>query len=210
MKSVKFIPMVIAFAGLLFSLTPPAWAGGAGGELGCCVVTNPGGGALAIKGTMAVVYTWPAESELANLDVKLRLERGGKFGFFQLNLKQNIYGLDNFEITCLVLNPYEPKPTEQGNSIEAVKALVNQILGTFFPGSGRDCTNTRLVITRSSVTNTDGSAGGPIQTIPGDETTNTDRIAAMGDIMIYAVDPEDAKVEQNCNCPLPLPYPPTP
>ena len=58
MKTVKLISMVLAIAALPFLITPSVWAGGgAGGLLGCCVVTNPGGGAIAIKGTMAVVYT---------------------------------------------------------------------------------------------------------------------------------------------------------
>ena len=185
MKAVKLTLAVVGIVGLLFGLAPGVWAGGAGGVLACCVVTNPGGGALAMKGTMAVVWTPPPVGP--NVDVKLRLERGGKFGFFQLNLKANIYGLDNFEFSCVVLNPDEP-----GNSDEtkdAVTTFVNEILDSFFPARK---SLLRLVITRSSITFTDGNAGGPIGT--------TGRVAAIGDIIIYAVDPDNANLEPNLDC----------
>lgn len=194
MKSRKLAIVIVSSLVFLFGVPFAAWAGGAGGQLACCVVNNPGGGAIALQGTGSVVYSPPPSSYI---DVKLRLERGGKFAFFELHLDENIFGLDNFEITCLIFNPNEPKPSgyPTGNpaSIAAVAALVDDILHTFFPGSGLDHTNTRLVITRKSITLTDGSAGGEIGT--------TGRLAAMGDVVVYVVNPAGANYENNSQCP---------
>jgi hypothetical protein len=193
MKSRK---LAIGFVGslvFLFGFTVAAWAGGgAGGVYACCVVDNPGGGAIALDGTISVVWS-PSPSPY--VDVKLRLERGGKFAFFQLHLDEpQIALLDNFEFTCAVLNPNEPSHLNLA-SAGAVQILVDQILTAFFPGTGFDHTNTKLVITRKSITFTDGNAGGPID--------GTGRVAAMGDVNLYVVSPAAANYESNPNCPVP-------
>ena len=195
MKSRKLAIVIVGSLAFLFGVTFAAWASGAGGLLACCVVENPGYGAIALQGTGTVVYSPGIEGppEIpAYIDVKLRLERGGKFAFFELHLNQDIFGLDNYEITCLILNPNEPKPTNDPGSEAAVRVLVNEILGAFFPGSGLDSYNTWLVITRKSITVTDGSAGGDIP--------ETDRLAAMGDIVVYVANSAKARLEYNTNC----------
>jgi len=195
MKSRKLAIIIVGTMLFLFGLTSGVWAG-AGGVLGCCVADRPGIGHFVLKGTMAVVFT-PTEAGGPNVDVKLRLElpleRRIEIGFFELNLQEDIYGLDNFEIVCLFLNPAEPPPTGDPSTTPRVQAFVDDILATMFPGSGFDHTNRLLVLTRKSISETDGSGGGQI---PG-----TDRIAAIGDVKIYVVDPAKVKLEQNFNCP---------
>jgi hypothetical protein len=195
MKSRKLAIVIVGTMLFLFGLTSGVWAGGAGGVLGCCVADRPGIGHFVLKGTIAVVYSPPIfqpDYIPAYIDVKLRVERGEKIGFFELNLGEDIYGLDNFEIGCLFLNPEEPKPTGDPDSQLRVEAFVDEILSTFFPGSGFNHTNRLLVLTRKSISDTDGSAGGPIPF--------TDRIAAIGDVKIYVVDPAKVKLEANPNC----------
>jgi hypothetical protein len=190
MKSIRRAIIVTGILGLVvnFWLVDSVYAGGgAGGINGCCIVENPGAGAIALNGTMAVDYMG------SNSDVKLRLERGGKIGFFQLNLIGDIDGLDNFEIACLVLNPYEPQPSGIPDiNFDAVVLLVQDILDTFFPDSGMTPEDTGLVITRKSISFTDGNSGGPVG--------QTGRSAAMGDITIYVVDASKARYEPNGNC----------
>jgi len=194
MRSRKLAIVIIGSLVFLFGVTFAAWAGGAGGVYGCCVVDNPGGGAIALQGTVTVVYSPPVLLVPAYIDVKLRLERGGKFAFFELHLNENIFGWDNYEIMCVILNPKEPKPTNDQGSVSAVQALVNDILTTFFPMSGLNNANRRLVITRKSITLTDGNAG---EEIPG----TGGRRAAIGDVVVYVVDPANARLESNPNCP---------
>jgi hypothetical protein len=188
MKLRKLAIVVVGSLVFLFGVAFAAWAGGAAGAYACCVVDNPGGGAIALQGTVTVVYS---PSPLNYSDVKLRLERGGKFGFFELHLQfdYDVSGIDNFEWMCLILNPNEPPSATNQN---AVNALVNEILTFFFPGAGLNPTNTSLVITRKSITLTDGNVGGGI---PG-----TDRLAAIADVVVYAVNTANARFEYNPNC----------
>lgn len=196
MKSRKLAIVIVGSLVFLLGVTFAAWAGGAGDVYGCCVVDNPGGGAIALGGTVTVVYS-PSSPSPGNIDVKLRLERGGKLAFFELHLDENVYGWDNYEIMCLILNPNEPKPSgippnSNPASVTAVATLVDEILNAFFPGGGLNHNNTWLVITRKSITLTDGNAGGQIGT--------TGRIAAIGDVIVYVVDPANARLESNPNC----------
>lgn len=208
MKNQKIALTVIVALGFLFILTTGAWAGaGAGGYAACCVVTNPGGGALAIKGTWALELIPQTEVPGAFIDVKIRLERAGQFEFFDLTLNENIEGLDNDEIACLILNPNSPNqytdldPAYISKTPERVAAFVTQILTTFFPDQGMDVDNTALVITRGSVTFTDGPGGSPVSEVPGaDPPQDTDRISSIGDIMIYAIDKDKANYEPNAQC----------
>ncbi len=193
MKSTKLAIAVIGSLVFLLGLTFAAWAGGAGGTYACCVVDNPGNNIATLDGTVTVVYSPLVASEPSPyIDVKLRLERGGKFGFFELHLNENIFGRDNYEIMCLILYPKEPKPTNDPDSVLAVETLVDEILATFFPKGGLDHTNTSLVITRKSITLTDGSSGA--------EIGGTGRQAAMGDVVVYVVEKAAARWESNANC----------
>jgi len=193
MKQTKLALVVVGALVFLVGLTSWAWAGGAGGILGCCVADRRGSGHVELEGTWTVVYSpYISAQEPAYIDVKLRAEKGKKIGFFELNLKEDVFGLDNFEIGCLILNPNEPKPTDDPSTIPRVQAFVNEILRTFFPHSGYDYTNRWLVLTRKSFTDTDGSAGGPI--------LDTPRTAAIGDVEIYVVDPHKVKLESNTDC----------
>ena len=188
MKARKLAVVVVGSLIFLFAVTFTAWAGGAGGVYACCVVKHHDG-AIALNGTAAIVWSPPPSSYI---DVKLRLEKKDNVAFFELHLDEDIYGLDNYECACLILNPNEPKPTNDPGSEAAVRVLVNEILGAFFPGSGLDSYNTWLVITRKSITVTDGSAGGDIP--------ETDRLAAMGDIVVYVANSAKARLEYNTNC----------
>lgn len=194
MKSRKLAIVIVGSLVFLFGVALAAWAGGAGGAYACCVVKHHAG-AIALHGTAAIVWSPPPSSYI---DVKLRLENKENFAFFELHLDENIYGLDNYECACLILNPNEPKPSGWPGdpaSVAAVQQLVDEILNAFFPGGGLDHTNTWLVITRKSITETDGNAGGEI---PG-----TNRVAAMGDVKVYVMNPAKAKLEYNPNCPPP-------
>jgi len=196
MKPVKQILIIISILGLLFGLTPQVFAGGSpapGDE--CCVVVNPGKGALAMKGTMALVYEAGIDF---NLDVTLRLERSGAQHFFRLNLLGlDLYGLTNEGIACLILNP-----NETANSLIQGKVtnFVNEILSAFF--NGPTAADTRLVITSYSISDCQGvyecinTSGEPVFcVIPG--TTRTSR---LGDIVIYAVESAKANLV-NPTCP---------
>lgn len=195
MKTAKLTLVVIGIVGILLGLTPNAWAGGGpapGDE--CCVVVNPGGGALALKGTMALVYD---KGNYHNVDITLRLERSGDQHFFRLNIQTNLKYLTNEGIACLILNP---KETGDPDIIPKVENLVNEILSAFFVGL--DTSNTRLVITRNSISDTQGvygcsdDKGEPVYcVIPG-----TTRTSTLGDITVYAVDRDQANLE-NPLCP---------
>ena len=179
----------LAIAALLLLSATAAWAG-AGEGVGCCTVINPGGGASAIKGTLALHYTMPTGIEPARSDVELRLERSSLRGFFTISLTNNLAGKNNEEIVCFILNPAEPG--QNVADANAVEALVDEILEYFFEGKGLDSTNTKLVITRSSITNTDGPSGTDI--LDGGSSP-TGRVLALADIVIYAVDAARLRLE---------------
>jgi len=191
MKRVKLVVMVVGIVGLLFALTPEVWANGepAPGDE-CCVVINPGGGALALKGTAALEVV-PLGLADFSLDVLLRLERSGNQHFFRLNLTGvDLTPLTDQGILCLVLNPLEFEP---GQNRIKITAFVNQILSAFFTGLSTE--STRLVITLSSFSDFQGvfSCDDPNEEghdrllceIPG---TIPPRIFTMGEITIFAVD----------------------
>lgn len=187
MKAIKLTLVVVGIVGLLFGQAPGVWAAGAPGFLGCCVVQNPGGGALGIKATIALLYDRFTNH---NVDVKLRLERGGQQKFFILNISEPIYGMSNEEVCCIILNPNEPDVTEDTRN--SVSLLVADILALFFPGL--DPTKTRLVITLGSISDTDGPAA--------QEFGNTGRFFSIADALIYAVDSSKVKpVDPSCTSP---------
>lgn len=192
MKTKKMALAVIVILLLLSGQTSLVWAGGAGGVLGCCVAERLGPGHVVLKGTWTVVYSpYMSDPNPAYIDVKLRLERGERIGFFELNLIEDVYGLDNFEVGCVILNPNEPY-TLNGSTGSRVAVFVDEILTTFFPDCDYDHTNRLLVLTRKSFKDTDGPGGGPIP--------ETNRIAVVGDVKIYVVDPAEVRLEDNPNC----------
>jgi hypothetical protein len=206
MKARKLAVVIVIVGSMVFLLGEAfsAWAGGAGGVNACCVVKNKDG-ALKLEGTASVVYSPPLGSTSPSyVDVILRLERENPdgtdtIGYYPLHLDRNIYGLDNWEFACLILNPNEPDapPSYPGAppSGPAVAAIVDEILSTFYPGAGLDHTNTKLVITRKSITETDGNAGEPV---PG-----TARYIAIGDVKVFVAGPGTTlKYENNPNCPV--------
>ena len=197
MKKVKVSVVALCVMGLLvgFSAQARAGAGPAEGDPPCCQVINPGTGAISMKGTMALVYT---PGEVPNLDITLRLERSGVQRIFRLNIQGvNLEGMLDEYIVCVILNPYETGYLEVQ---ERVATFVNSILSAFF--TGLDASNTRLVITRSSISTPQGvlacsdeNADPTYCLIPPDNI----RVSSMGDVAIYVVSADRARFE-NAAC----------
>jgi hypothetical protein len=193
MKLIKLTLVAMCMMGLIFSLTPQAWAaGGAVGEEGCCSVKNAGFGALLLKGELTTVYT---PSGILNLDVTLRLERSGVMGTFRLNLIGLTLpgGFSNEQIACMLLNPGEPTlpPAMRPRVVD----FVNKILDFFFTGRdgdpGSPDYNTRMVLTGDSIS-PPLTAGfwacgefGDDCVIPASTPT---RLSTIDDILIYVID----------------------
>jgi hypothetical protein len=203
MKRGRLTIIGMIVVGLLLGAAPGVWAvGSPAGETPCCQVINPGVGAQALKGTMAIVYT---PGDIPNLDVTLRLEKNGIVHFFRLNIfgdGANISGLTNEEIACLVLNPFE-LPSSQSEIRTRVTAFVNAILSAFFVGLTAD--NTRLAITGSSISKMQGvfeceapppapDGNSYLCLIPDAEPP---RVSTIGDIVIYAVDKDRLRLERS-------------
>ncbi len=179
MKSIKLILIVVCIFCFFISLVPQVYAtGGPAGTDPCCLVINPGQGALALKGTLAMVY----DPGTYNVDVTLRLERSGNQAFFRLNFIANLIGKTDNQILCYIFNP---KETNDSGIIDPTNNFVKEILETFF--SGLTPENTRLVITPSSASDYQGiyycDLGNKLCKIG--ETT---RVSTLGDITIFAVD----------------------
>jgi hypothetical protein len=194
MKPIKSILSIVSILGLFIILVPQVYATGGPAETDpCCLSINPGGGALAMKGTLALVYD-PASF---NVDVTLRLERSGTQEFFRLNFQQNLIGLTDNTILCYIFNPNETNdPAIKG----PVFTFVQEILNRFF--SGRTPYNTRLVITPSSASDYQGIF---FCDITGDSLGNceigdTGRVSTLGDITVFAVDADKANLA-NPTCP---------
>jgi hypothetical protein len=162
------VGILVATLGLAFA----AWAGGpGGGEPASCQVLNPGAGAVAIRGTVAV-EAQRSDAVATPVDYTLRLARtgatpcgddpAGKVCFFRLSLEAIVFGKSNEDVLCLALE--DP-------------GLSAQILAGFNLPPTR-----RLVITDKSITNAE--VQGPDQVIPG--TGDPGRASTLGDVVIYA------------------------
>ena len=191
MKTSRIIMAIATTAILLFS-AQEVWAGASTG-VGCCTVVNPGSGALAIKGTLGIDFTSNLFGKVPRADVLLRLERTGLLGWFTVTVSEDLYGKSNEEIACCILNPSEPDLQDVDR--DDVSALVKQILEFFFEGKGLNPTNTRLVITRASITNTNGPDGARILEFNGEESEATDRFFALADIVIYAISTGNVRLD---------------
>ena len=136
MKRYKTMVLMAGAFVAFFGLTLQAWGGGtpAPGLPPSCQVANPGQGAIALRGTAALeVHEIDGLSNAHDVDLTLRLERGGAIASFRSNDPDtNIWGVSNADIACLFLE----KP-----------AFAQSILAAFAP------TKTRLVITSKSISN---------------------------------------------------------
>ena len=147
---------------------PAVWAFGGGG-IPTCLVGNPGGGALAIRGVLAVTVTSMVGTSLPqDADFVLRLERSGVMRFYRSHQVTPLSGLSAEEVVCRAVD-------QINNSDPAVAILVGQILTDFGPGK------TRLVITDKSVTNAEALTNAVV--VPG---TIPAHAASMADVLLYA------------------------
>ena len=169
MKKSNVAVFVVGILGVFFWPALQAWGEPSFPAPGSktCVVNNPGKGALAIKGTVAVevVNGFNAPRSSQDVDFTLRLERSGAQHFFRLHLVTELGAMSNEAIACRMLNPNDTDDLDTENVdpdeyvSRDVSTLVNQILTTF------DLPGRRLVITDSSISD----AGEP-EPIPGTET----------------------------------------
>lgn len=221
MKRIKVASiMTIGVVGIILCITTQAWstagfAPAPGDE--CCLVQNPGAGALAIKGTVTVTFEkiLATPENYYNLDAVLRLERSGDVHFFRLNIPvdQDLeMHMNDRAILCLILNPLES--LNEGVGIvarERVKGFVNGILDTIFPGvygePGSDLLwqNARLVITASSISNAMGVDQCDDLSVPGPDCElcnipETNRYASEGNVTIYAVEAAKVRFVNQATC----------
>lgn len=158
----------ILIIGLLLGGSINAWAkSSAAGGVPTCLTSNPGNGALAIRGTINVEVTGGLDNIFGpqDADFTLRLERSGATNFFRLHLSTPIAALSNEEIACRILD---------NNANPDVTTFVQQILTAF----GIQPTRV-FVITDKSISNAE--ALGTDKTIPG-----TSHASSMVDVTIYA------------------------
>ena len=172
MKTLKTILFVAGVIVALFGSTAKTWAGGGSVGFVCppnVLVSNPGSGALALRGTMAAEahnllfdtsVNPPIVISATDVDFILRLTRAGVTHFFRKNdpgPTNDYAGLTNLNILCQLI---------VGTSIKA------DILSEF----GIDPA-WRLILTPSSVSNADEPdiVGGSL--------------SGIADVTIYAVRP---------------------
>lgn len=164
--------------------------GAGGGSAGACMVSNPGGGATAIRGVAAVVIPdaylpGPVLNPAATVEVTLRLQKGSVVQAFRLQIPGITISnfLDNTAMACLFLDPAVT------NSL-AVRHFVDAIAQFFGVGPV-----TRFVITSKSITGTDavpshaqqicadvaldGASGLPVC------TAGTNGVSSVADIVFY-------------------------
>ncbi len=143
---------------MLCALPLEASANGAGGgSAGACMVSNPGGGATAIRGVAAVVipdaYLVQPPATLLNpaatVEVTLRVQKGSVVQAFRLEIPgvNLVNFLDNTAMACLFLDPAVT------NSL-AVRHFVDAIAQFFGVGPV-----TRFVVTSKSITGTEAVPG---------------------------------------------------
>lgn len=182
MKIIKKVLCSWAFIALIFGLTSQAHGDESGAEpapgVVSCLEKNPGSGALALRGTVAIEVI-NAFNEVFNLGSKdvnltLRLERSGVQHFFRLSLSTDIDSLSNEEVACRFLNPSD---TNIVTIQVAVAGFVNLILNTFF-GPSVTTDNSRLVITSGSISETDTG---------GTRITGSRNTSNLAEITIYKV-----------------------
>src|SRR3990172_608309 len=106
MKAIKTLVLVVSFFGITFGPLEP-WAKLSKAEAISCVAGNAGGGAIALKGTLAMEVTSGLDIPSGNQDVyvTVRLARGGfaPTPFFRLPLVVNAVEANSNEgLACLI------------------------------------------------------------------------------------------------------------
>ena len=151
----RSIVWALALIALLVAPAADAWANGAAGGAGSCLVDNPGGGAVAVRGAASVLVHDAYEIDTNNgnilqinfgsvtTDFTLVLEKGSVAATFRTRLVTPVVGLDNENLACRLLNPED---TSDAGVIAAVTALVEHIRTTFGLRPGG-----RFVITPTSI-----------------------------------------------------------
>src|SRR3990170_2476035 len=136
----RSIVWALALIALLAAPAADAWANGAAGGAGSCLVDNPGGGAVAVRGAASVLVHDAYEIDTNNgnilqinfgsvtTDFTLVLEKGSVAATFRTRLVTPVVGLDNENLACRLLNPAD---TSQSDVVAAVTALVEHIRTTF-------------------------------------------------------------------------------
>ena len=102
--------IVLAIAIAMLQIVMPAHAGGPNDDPQC-VLTNPPGGATALRGTIAVGVQNAAPFVIDDVDFTLRLERGGALAFFRVSVPMTAYAISNEGILCALLNETNPTPS---------------------------------------------------------------------------------------------------
>lgn len=157
-----------------------AWAGGPA-DIPSCVVPNPGSGAIALRGTVAVGVQDAATQASTNVDFTLRLERGGALAFFRVSLFTQVYARSNEGILCDLLN-------------DSASPAALQLRGAILQKFGFRSTS-RFVITDKSVSNAEiqGTSGqwlcNETYTDPATLTPSCTepRAASMADVTIHVL-----------------------
>ena len=150
----RSIVWALALIALLVAPAADAWANGAAGGAGSCLVDNPGGGAVAVRGAASVLvhdaYVIDTDGNIQQInfgsvktDFTLVLEKGSVAATFRTRLVTPVVGLDNENLACRLLNPED---TSDAGVIAAVTALVEHIRTTFGLRPGG-----RFVITPTSI-----------------------------------------------------------
>jgi len=185
MKFTNLTKLLIFTIAVLFTWSSGALAGGGPAGENCWLTDNPSGGALALKATIAVVFT-PSEDPdgVGNVDAVIRIQRGSDQTFYRINIAHNLIGDSDEIISCKLLNTcIYPQFSEDPITIEnkrRVNELVNNITGYFF-GALPD--TMEFLITSRSVSDTDYNGNDEERNIP-----NTGRAASIADLTLYAVE----------------------
>jgi hypothetical protein len=160
MKTCKTTLLVAGVLVALFGLTPKAWAGGGSVGTACTLAGNPGAGAIALRGTAAAEAHNVSESVVSDVDLTLRLERGGVTKFFRSNNSvANFFGFTNEDVICTFISD---------------STLKAQIINQF----GLNAT-WKLVLTDKSLSNASDPAF----------IGSGSRLSGIADVIIYAVRP---------------------
>ena len=154
MNSIRNATLLVVFLGIIMGMTLPAFAGGGSAGIDCCKITNPGGGYLAMKGTLAVWF----DKAFGTVDATLRLERSGQQRFYRIRIIQDISADSDIDIFCKLFN------WSENCAIDPVKTkeLVKEILEDFFGldrGLPADDPAADLFVTSTSISDTDPDPG---------------------------------------------------
>ena len=197
MKLRKLI-LPITIIGVLFVLPFGVWGGSYVPTTppadidGLCQMDNPGSGAIALRGTVAVEVTSGATNPFGSqeVDFTLRLERGPLQKFFRAHINDNIAAISNEELVCKMLNAH-PVDSEGNDILTAfelsdmrVLVITNKSISDVEFGRGYAIPGTTKTLTVYDINQnpltTYDEFGNPFPLIFGPHSS------AMGDITIYA------------------------